>query len=230
MSDITYEELTHWEYRRSCADYILRRTLPMRNWHLMLLDFRPSKQNVGHYLWGIDTKRYNICWVNYCLFASDITYEELTQTYELHFCSPWGEFRRTLPMRNWHSSSMLPNVASVSVGHYLWGIDTCYNQFKILHHKLSYAQSDITYEELTRVYGVTKTSLSETKQSRTLPMRNWHELLSPFIPSSTKKLFRRTLPMRNWHYTQLIHLLHEESEVGHYLWGIDTHCIQWSLC
>ncbi len=138
---------------------------------------------------------------------------------------------RTLPMRNWHFqyNQSSPQLCIFFVGHYLWGIDTDLRiTFLFSMRRIS---SDITYEELTRAIISLKYYITNFHMhSRTLPMRNWHELLSPFIPSSTKKLFRRTLPMRNWHYTQLIHLLHEESEVGHYLWGIDTHCIQWSLC
>ena len=56
---------------------------------------------VGHYLWGIDTT-----WIaSRALYSAGLWSRTLPMrnwyTYELHFCSPWGE-----------------------VGHYLWGIDT----------------------------------------------------------------------------------------------------------
>ena len=126
---------------------------------------------VGHYLWGIDTTS------EVRVIFSDLMGRTLPmrnwykqQTYELHFCSPWGG--RTLPMRNWYihqqfwfqfpcsESRTLPmrnwyfpsrfsmRRISMYVGHYLWGIDTA-SAF---------------------LQGFEQRFLNR----RTLPMRNWH--------------------------------------------------------
>ena len=81
-------------------------------------------------------------------------------------------------MRNWHLHSIKNEICYryfMSVGHYLWGIDTGF------------------FVALTT---------DAAGASRTLPMRNWHIIhwcFHYFSPSST----RRTLPMRNWHISPI---------------------------
>ena len=148
LSDITYEELTHFHLTYPAVLDIFRRTLPMRNWHVFLSRYPmpcPDTSRtlpmrnwhcsdilhnirdrfcllVGHYLWGIDTI-YN-------------TWEHI------HWCI----VSRTLPMRNWHQKHKEKSlhILLLLVGHYLWGIDT-----DSVIHPWTGQESDITYEELT---------------------------------------------------------------------------------
>ena len=156
------------------------RTLPMRNWHSKLVYFSllyHVKINVGHYLWGIDTK--------ISIYSS---------RHKLN--------GRTLPMRNWHmlkSILVLNRHWLLTVGHYLWGIDTImlwskkvywfkrcrtlpmrnWHTSSIESKMNSVTGSDITYEELTHSKSAWATSsLDIGVMSRTLPMRNWHHFMS----------------------------------------------------
>ena len=81
---------------------------------------------------------------------------------------------RTLPMRNWHRIGV---SGTIGCG---WGSDITYEELtpataNFLKISLAFAMSDITYEELTHA---TKWRLWCFHIGRTLPMRNWHILLT----------------------------------------------------
>ncbi len=133
VSDITYEELTLLAYfsMTSCTSC---RTLPMRNWHkLTYLVIDSQRTLVGHYLWGIDTFNPMVanCKTTRSRILSDITYEELTQTFQL--------------------SNALISCKDVQS-------DITYEEltqtFQLSNALISCkdVQSDITYEELTHSY------------------------------------------------------------------------------
>ena len=103
---LTYEELTR-VFSTLAKNSLFCCTLPMRNWHLLLiflhLSYYFSSFLVVPYLWGIDT-------FNYKNFFHSIA------------------LRCTLPMRNWHildKMHILYFRFSWNVVPYLWGIDTC---------------------------------------------------------------------------------------------------------
>ena len=149
---------------------------------------------VGHYLWGIDTTS------EVRVIFSDLMGRTLPmrnwykqQTYELHFCSPWGgrtlpmrnwyihqqfwfQFpcseSRTLPMRNWYLLPLVQQLLLVPVGHYLWGIDTVAPSGNV--PPVTWATSDITYEEL--ILPIKIFHEKNLNVCRTLPMRNWYHL------------------------------------------------------
>ena len=106
---------------------------------------------VGHYLWGIDTLQRMKFHQEFSLWTSDITYEELTPVSSLSSLTA-PSIGRTLPMRNWHGFLLwlTKNGFPLSVGHYLWGIDTCCNSFYATFVWSRTCRSDITYEELTQ--------------------------------------------------------------------------------
>ena len=162
-----------WSMMIATADKYGCRTLPMRNWHISNFLHQRSRlpetlKKVGHYLWGIDTTtEYLLSFiiiVGHYLWGIDTPV-----TWATNRTSPC----RTLPMRNWHlhivprnsSLSMMSDITyeelthafpkkilldieSPFVGHYLWGIDTLGFDTIVLFHQ----------------------------KSRTLPMRNWHQL------------------------------------------------------
>ena len=159
---------------------------------------------------------------------SDITYEELTQSF--HSCS--CTFARALMSDITYEELTLavPSPAykshhyQILVGHYLWGIDTnsysfsfqfwMKNRSDITYEELTlckftiqyncklFIKSDITYEELT--LSAAAISLArDFKKCRTLPMRNWHLFVISFCIICLLILsICRTLPMRNWHHLQ----------------------------
>ena len=160
-----------WSMMIATADKYGCRTLPMRNWHIIIhyIDHHHFLL-VGHYLWGIDTSLFSDCTIfssrcrtlpmrNWHMtphtvplvqqFRSDITYEELTQSLIHHMYS-----------------SYTPSP----VGHYLWGIDTvcCFLKSCCIIRCIWW--SDITYEELTLL----RILIPHMYSCRTLPMRNWH--------------------------------------------------------
>ena len=77
MSDITYEELTH--YKHSSVDFLS-----------VLSDITYEELTHSHY--GYSS--------SYSHFWSDITYEELTPNGYFSSYSPNASVSRTLPMRN----------------------------------------------------------------------------------------------------------------------------------
>ena len=95
---------------------------------------------------------------------------------------------RTLPMRNWHVSSICNENAFPKKN-----------------------KSDITYEELTQYVVSILININIYTLCRTLPMRNWHHhhflLFIIFFTSS------RTLPMRNWHLRILYNCLVSSSDI-----------------
>ena len=69
-----------WSMMIATADKYGCRTLPMRNWHLLVTGVTRTRAFfVGHYLWGIDT------------IHSSTVYSDVNEASS-----------RTLPMRNWH--------------------------------------------------------------------------------------------------------------------------------
>ena len=121
---------------------------------------------------------------------------------KLVFVQKWG--RRTFSMEIgwfWGEIRVLwwRQLINTAVGHYLWGIDT-YRQFSA--------------------------SAISLARGRTLPMRNWYDLLKCNFQNYTLMLsYCRTLPMRNWYScgSEIIKSCKfAATNVGHYLWGIDT--------
>ena len=120
---ITYEELTLTAFKAFLRTFVLRNTLPMRNWHSYPGKYLLLCSEI-HYLWGIDT------------------FLEVSVLIAFYFL----QARNTLPMRNWHFSFV--SITSIIIEiHYLWGIDTHNHLLCMLHLHVKY----ITYEELTRV-------------------------------------------------------------------------------
>ena len=137
-SDITYEELTHYN-------------------QFKILHHKLSYAHVGHYLWGIDT--FNICNEKalpkkilsdityeeltlihsnegagrfYSANSSDITYEELTQISISNICFSVNFHFETdksdITYEELTQDCLLIIIPfllmHICVGHYLWGIDT----------------------------------------------------------------------------------------------------------
>ena len=146
---LTYEELTLLiEFKGGFYYGIQGCTLPMRNWHLILISVLKLFSNlVVPYLWGIDTaSRLSTLLPILTLY---LTYEELTLKIKNVFSFwdfkvvpyLWGidtftkfikksancftkTIRCTLPMRNWHSIIFLNNFFfKHSVVPYLWEIN-----------------------------------------------------------------------------------------------------------
>ena len=106
---------------------------------------------VGHYLWGIDTSVPDQPGINW-LPQSDITYEELIRSlWKTSTCDLSHKQSRTLPMRNWYSSTAKSSSRILSS-------DITYEELIPASHPFariftfttfgSVVKSDITYEEL----------------------------------------------------------------------------------
>ena len=148
LSDITYEELTHfssyspnasvmthsvghylwgidtlWQKRVTSDPWAISRTLPMRNWHITLLLRSEALDYWNQNRRTLPMRNWHIAIMAIHLhIRSDITYEELTPVPDLEYCHI---VCRTLPMRNWHKILHHKlSYAHLQVGHYLWGIDT----------------------------------------------------------------------------------------------------------
>ena len=133
-----------------------RRTLPMRNWHISFVPIFPFCRItcMSDITYEELTHQWCISYTFVPNMGSDITYEELTLT-----CW-WG----------------MCGIEKLTVGHYLWGIDTVINNnWHFISFFIFAILSDITYEELTLSVIMIVFCFS-IHSSRTLPMRNWHRL------------------------------------------------------
>ena len=187
---------------------LVRRTLPMRNWH-------PSEVIV------ISS--------DLIVSASDITYEELTPT-SLTWSSNTGWSSSLSDITYEELTLAVPSPAykshhyQILVGHYLWGIDTnsysfsfqfwMKNRSDITYEELTlckftiqyncklFIKSDITYEELTLVcHFVLHNMPPYTLHMSDITYEELTHIISgPFIILSRDVIsISRTLPMRNWH-------------------------------
>ena len=133
MSDITYEELIRNRIKnkfcyRQVGHYLWG--IDTKSW--TVLDTSRFKFIVGHYLWGIDT--FSAAAISlardFKKVSSDITYEELIRQWVCQILLMWSSWSRTLPMRNWYTP-------------------VCIAKFAVQYmHRLS----DITYEELIQTW------------------------------------------------------------------------------
>ena len=117
LSDITYEELIHkQEFPAGICPVNTRRTLPMRNWYLSILQHE-LLYFLCILLWS-DITYEELILSSICrekaFPKSDITYEEL-----IHASSAsdgWVMFSasssRTLPMRNWYIPILLMHICT----------------------------------------------------------------------------------------------------------------------
>jgi len=196
-SDITYEELILF-LAPSLIPPIFGRTLPMRNWYAAVRSSKATSsqsRTLPMRNWYMSAAE-NSQDVKYSSICRTLPMRNWYQTYELHFCSPWGsdityeELIQSFDFLLYFSLSF----NWLSVGHYLWGIDT-FKQFFSNSFSIR-EKSDITYEELIRI-------LAEYFHLTYPPSDITYEEL---IQSSTV-------------YSEV----NEASKyVGHYLWGIDT--------
>ena len=177
-SDITYEELILF-LAPSLIPPIFGRTLPMRNWYAAVRSSKATSsqsRTLPMRNWYMSAAE-NSQDVKYSSICRTLPMRNWYQTYELHFCSPWGSdityeelillfldvhvsrynSSRTLPMRNWYPSGLIVSACACML------------------------LSDITYEELIHSNSFSLIPF-QLEKSRTLPMRNWYVfLLNTFI-------------------------------------------------
>ena len=122
-SDITYEELILF-LAPSLIPPIFGRTLPMRNWYAAVRSSKATSsqsRTLPMRNWYMSAAE-NSQDVKYSSICRTLPMRNWYQTYELHFCSPWGSdiTYEELILLFW----MYMSLGTTLVGHYLWGIDT----------------------------------------------------------------------------------------------------------
>ena len=126
--------------------------------------------------------------------SSDITYEELIPSCDDSYQdSPWEESCRTLPMRNWYI------LAAMLFFHCKDSSDITYEE--LIHVETSEVRvifsdlmSDITYEELIHAVAAVRSSKLQVRVGHYL----WG-IDTDLTQSLPQQGVRRTLPMRNWY-------------------------------